>query len=319
MPARISNRERAILLIGGSGFIGSRIAARLAGAGHRVTVPTRREANARDLLLLPQLDIAIADVHQPAQLAALMRDQDVVINLVGILQGRPAAFQRAHLGLTEKILDACHATNVMRYLHMSALGADLFGPSHYLRSKGEAEARVRASELDWTIYRPSVVFGEGDRFLNLFASMQRTLPVVPLACAKARFQPVWVGDVARAFEQGVLRADLIGQSLNLVGPQVYTLAELVKLAGQLSGHPRPILPLAHGIARVEAALMALLPNPPLSRDNLDSMRHDSVDPAGFPAQLGFEPASLEAVAPTYLKPDPRLYRWRHEAHHPAQR
>ncbi|GLS04165.1 NAD-dependent dehydratase [Chitiniphilus shinanonensis] len=319
MPARLAPRERAILLIGGSGFIGSRLAARLAGAGHRVTVPTRRETNARDLLLLPQLDVVVADVHQPAQLRALMRDQDVVINLVGILNGRPAAFQRAHLALTESILDACHDTGVMRYLHMSALGADLFGPSHYLRSKGEAEARVRASELDWTIYRPSVVFGEGDHFLNLFAAMQRTLPLVPLAGANVRFQPVWVGDVAQAFEQGVLRADLIGQSLNLVGPQVYTLAELVRLAGRLSGHSRPIVSLPDGVARLQAMLMALLPNPPLTRDNLDSLRQDSIDPAGFPPQLGFAPAALEVVAPTYLRRDPRLDRWRHEAHHPAQR
>ncbi|UXY15172.1 complex I NDUFA9 subunit family protein [Chitiniphilus purpureus] len=310
MPTVIAPRICNVLLVGGSGFIGSRLAARLAGAGHTVTLPTRDPARARDALLLPQLQIVGADVHDPAQLARLAEGKDVVINLVGILHGSPGDFTRAHVTLTERIIAACRQAGVPRYLHMSALNAAVDGPSHYLRSKGQAEQHVRASPLAWTLYRPSVVFGPGDRFLNLFARLLVPSPLIPLAGAHARFQPVWVDDVVRAFECGVARPDLVGSSLNLVGPKVYTLAELVRYVGRLTGHPRPILALPDALARLQAAVMGMLPDPLLTRDNLDSMRIDSIDPAGFPAVLGWQPAALEAVAPGYLAAESRPVRRR---------
>ncbi|GHD61552.1 complex I NDUFA9 subunit family protein [Jeongeupia chitinilytica] len=291
-----------ILIIGGTGFIGSSIAARLAAAGHTQTVVTRHREQHASLLVLPLLALVEADVHDPAALAGLVSEHDAVINLVGILHGDAARFEHTHVALTEKIVAACEAAGVRRYLHMSALGAGVDAPSLYQRSKGRAEAGVAASGLDWTIFRPSVVFGRDDRFLNLFARLQQHLPLLPLAGAGVRFQPVWVEDVSRAFAVALERNDLIRQRLDLVGPRIYTLAELVRLAGRWSQHPRPVLPLPDAIARVEATLMALLPDPPLTHDNLDSMKIDNVAAGGFPAVLGWAPQALESVAPGYLAP-----------------
>lgn len=290
-----------ILLIGGSGFIGKQLAAKLATAGHEVTLPSRHRENKRaDLVLLPSLNLVSADINDDAALTQLIAGQDVVINLVGILQGNEARFKKAHVTLTERIIAACTTQNVNRYLHMSALGADIHGPSIYQRSKGEAEARVKASRLDWTIYRPSVVFGKEDQFLNLFAALLKIAPFVPLAGADTRFQPVWVQDVAQAFAVGVEDKALIGKTLSLVGPKIYTLKELVAYTAQTIGVCRPIISLPNALARVQASVMSLLPNPPLSHDNLDSLQVDNIDTAGFAPELGWQPTALEAIAPAYL-------------------
>ncbi|NHQ87261.1 complex I NDUFA9 subunit family protein [Iodobacter sp. HSC-16F04] len=305
-----------ILLIGGSGFIGKQLAARLAKAGHAVTLPTRHKENKReDLLPLPFLRLVSADINEDATLTRLIAGQDVVINLVGILQGNEASFKKAHVTLTERIIAECTAQNVNRYLHMSALGADIYGPSMYQRSKGEAETRVKASVLDWTIYRPSVVFGQEDQFLNLFASLLKMAPFVPLAGAETRFQPVWVQDVTRAFAAGVTDKTLIGKTLSLVGPKIYTLKELVAYTAQTIGICRPIISLPNFLARVQASVMSLLPNPPLSHDNLDSLRVDNIDAAGFAPELGWQPTALEAIAPLYLAGKQQRYnQLRSQAH-----
>lgn len=292
---------KTVLVIGGSGFIGSALVQRLSQSGCHVLIPTRNPAQIRPALRsLPQVEYRQADVHDPVSLLNLMEGWDAVINLVGILQGSPADFQRAHVELTGKIVSACEQAGVSRYLHMSALGADPAGPSHYQRSKAAAEVLVRASALSWTIYRPSVVFGEGDHFLNLFARLLRYSPFLPLAGATTRFQPVWVEDVAKAFVAGVERQALIGQTLSLVGPKVYTLAELVRLTGEYSGARRPVIALPDWAARLQATAMSVLPHPPLSHDNLDSLTVDNVDSAGFPTILGWQPAALEDVAPSWL-------------------
>ncbi|SMC26839.1 NADH dehydrogenase [Andreprevotia lacus DSM 23236] len=290
---------KQIVLIGGSGFIGSHLAAQLAAQGHRIIIPTRRPEAARQTVL-PNVELRRANVADPQQLAALLAGADVAVNLVGILQGSEADFERAHVTLTARIIAACQAAGVRRYLHMSALGADSAGPSRYQRSKGRAEELVRASPLRWTIYRPSVVFGRGDSFITLFAGLCR-LPLIPLAGAHAQFQPVWVEDVARAFAAGVTRDDLIGATLNLVGPDIMTLADIVRLAGRTVGRPPVIVPLPDWLARLQASLMAIMPNPPVSHDNLDSMTIPNTDPAGFPATLGWIPASLAVIAPGYLR------------------
>ncbi|MDR3413344.1 MAG: complex I NDUFA9 subunit family protein [Formivibrio sp.] len=290
-----------VVIFGGSGFIGTALTRALSQVPVRVLIPTRRLGRiGTDLRALPNVEYRGADVHDPAVLSQLVSGADVVINLVGILQGSPADFQHAHVDLTVKITAACRQAGVRRYLHMSALGADLAGPSLYQRSKATAEKRVRQSLLDWTIYRPSVVFGAGDRFLSLFARLQRFLPLLPLAGAQARFQPVWVEDVAQAFVAGVQRPELIGQTLSLVGPKVYTLAQLVRLAGKYAGTNCMVVALPDWAARMQATLLSVLSNPPISHDNLDSLTVDNVDPAGFPALLGWQPTALEAVAPAYL-------------------
>lgn len=296
-----------LLLVGGSGFLGSRLAAELAARGHCLAVPTRRIERARHLCILPTADVFEADVHDPATLAGLVAGRDAVINLVGVLHGRHGLpygrdFARAHVELPAKLAAACRAAGVRRLLHVSALNADSNGPSQYLRSKGDGEAALRAAgaALDLTVFRPSVIFGPGDAFLNLFAALQRWAPLLPLGRTAARFQPVFVGDVAAVIADSLDRRESFGQTYCLCGPSVYTLAALVRYAGAQSGRPRPILALPEALARIQAGLLELLPNPPMSVDNLDSMDVDSVCPDGANLPFGRAPCSLESVAPAYL-------------------
>lgn len=296
-------KHHKVLVLGGSGFVGRHLVNRLIRDGRRVTVPVRRRDKAKHLLVYPTIDVVEANIHDDAVLAQLVAGQDAVINLVGILQGSAADFERAHAALTRRTVAACEAAGVTRYQHMSALGASETGPSMYQRSKGAAEAAVRASRLDWTIYQPSVVFGPEDKFLNMFATLARFAPVLPVGGAEVKFQPVWVEDVAAAFANTLDNQASFHQSYPLAGPRVYTLRELVRFAASASGHPRPVLALPEGVARLQARLMELAPGEPLlSRDNLDSMKVDNVAPAGWtPApELDIAHASMETEAVHYL-------------------
>ena len=301
-------RHESILLIGGSGFIGSRIAARLVADGRRVIVPTRRLARAGHLSVLPTLQIAEADVFDERALDRLLPQVDAVINLVGVLHSRPGypwgpAFDHAHVALPRLLAQACARHHVARVLHMSALGASADGPSMYLRSKAAGEKLLlEAPGLQVTAFRPSVVFGPGDSFLNLFAKLQALSPVMPLGGADAKFQPVYVGDVARAFADALDDPASIGKVYELVGPHTYTLRELVRLAGVYSGHARPVIPLPASVARLQALLLEWVPGGPLmSRDNLDSMKADNVASGRHPLPPHWTPTPLEAVAPDYLR------------------
>ena len=301
-------QHRSILLIGGSGFIGTHIAARLADAGYRVVVPTRRHARARHLLVLPTVQVVEADVFDAAQCDRLLQGCDAVINLVGVLHSRPGqpwgpAFERAHVELPRRLVQACRRNGVRRVLHMSALGAAADGPSMYQRSKAEGEKLMLDSGLAVTSFRPSVVFGADDHFLNLFAHLQRWLPVMALGGADAKFQPVFVGDVADAFVRALDDRSTIGKTYELVGPHVYTLRALVRLAGVYSGHPRTVIALPDALARLQALTLEYLPGAPLmSRDNLDSMKADNVASGRHPLPPHWHPQPLEAVAPDYLAP-----------------
>ncbi len=301
-------RHDSVLLIGGSGFIGSCIAARLAETGRRVIVPTRRYARARHLLVLPTVRVVEADVFDERALDALLPQVDAVINLVGVLHSRPGqpwgpAFEHAHVALPRLLARACARHQVRRVLHMSALGADANGPSMYQRSKAAGERLMMdAPGLQVTSFRPSVVFGPGDSFLNLFAKLQALAPVMALGGADTKFQPVFVGDVARAFVEALDHPASIGQVYELVGPQVYTLRELVRLAGVYSGHRRPVLSLPAPLARLQAMALEYLPGGPLmSRDNIDSMKADNIASGDYPLPPHWVPTPLEAVAPGYLR------------------
>ena len=300
----------AIVVLGGSGFVGSALVARLAADGRSVVVPVRRRAPARHLILLPTVDVVEADVHDPSALASLVRGADAVVNLVGILHesGRNT-FARVHAELARNVVAACRAGGVRRLVHMSALNADPAGPSRYLASKGEAEAAVAASGLAWTIFRPSVIFGAGDSFLSLFARLARTLPVIALACPDARFQPVYVGDVAAAFAGSLDLPATVGQRYDLCGPNVYTLRELVRYASETAGAVRPIVPLRGALATMQAFALEHLPGRLMTRDNLASMSRDSVCGCAFPPVFGVEPVALEAIAPSWLAPDARRDRY----------
>lgn len=314
---------KKVLLIGGSGFVGAWVANRLSERGYRVVIPTRRRENCRQLILLPMVYTVEADVHDAGVLVQLMRGVDTVINLVGILHDSDGKspygkrFAAAHVTLPRKIVAAMKATGVRRLVHMSALKAAPDAPSAYLRSKGEGEALVRAvgTELDVTIFRPSVIFGPGDAFLNTFAHLLKSLPFLPLACGESRFAPVYVGDVADAFADCVDDRATYAQTYDLCGPQVYTLRQLVEYTARLTGCRRPLINLSAALARLQAGVLGLLPHPPLTRDNLLSMQVDNVSDGqhNYPA---WHPQRLEAVAPAYLgglSTSPRLDGYRSRA------
>lgn len=302
-------RHQDILVIGGSGFVGRHVINRLVGRGLKVTVPARRRAAAAHLITLPTVDVVEADVHDDAALDQLLAGRDAVINLVGILQGSRGMpygpeFARAHVELPRRIVVRCPAHGIRRCLHMSALGADSKGPSMYQRSKGDGEAAVRDSGLDWTIFQPSVIFGPEDRFLNTFAMLASIAPVLPIANAEARFQPIWVGEVADAFVNALDESRTIHRTYELAGPKIYALRELVQFAANASGHRRPVIGLPGALARAQAMLMELAPGEPLlSRDNLDSMQRDNVastQPYTPAPELSIELHPMEVEASAYL-------------------
>lgn len=309
-----------ILVLGGSGFVGRAVCEALVdhfgGAGPRIIVPSRRPARARGLWLLPTVEVRAADVHDDGDLARLVAGCDAVINLVGILHGSQAAFDRVHAQLPRRLAQACAAANVNRVIHVSAIGADSRAPSLYMRSKAAGEAALASKGLDLTILRPSVMFGDGDSFLTTFAGLQAVFPVIPLASAEARFQPVWVEDVATAVVRCLDDRTTIGEVIECCGPEVYTLRELMQIAGRASGNARPVIALPAGLARLQASVMEMLPGEPLmSRDNLDSMRVANVAGGEHPglSRLGIQPSALEAIAPLYLgqgQGPARLDSWR---------
>ncbi len=312
-----------ILVLGGTGFVGRSVCARLVersgGAGGAIVVPSRRPARAKHIQFLPTVQLVEADVHDEAGLAKLVAGCDAVVNLVAILHGSQAEFQRVHVDLPAKLARVCLAAKVKRVVHVSALGVSDRVPSRYLRTKAGGELMLKSARLELSVLRPSVMFGENDRFLNLFASLQAVFPLMPLGGARAQFQPVWVEDVAAAILRCLGDPATIGQTYECAGPRVYTLKELVELAGRLSGHERPVLALPDGLARLQAAAMEWLPGRPLmSRDNIDSMKVPNVATAQWPglAALGITPTALEAIAPQYLSAGQGLARldpWRAKA------
>lgn len=296
---------RRVVVLGGAGFVGHSVCAQWVRdvPGTQILVPSRRMQQAADLRLLPGLELRRTDWGDPHSLRACLEGADVVVNLVAILHGSREQFDQVHVKWLQRVVDACNAVGLKRLIHISALGVGAQAPSRYLRSKFQGEEVLRHSHLDWTVLRPSVIFGARDRFLNLFASMQAFLPLIPLAGAGALFQPVWVEDVAQAVVRCAQRVDTIGMTIECAGPQVLTLADLVRLAGRCSGHVRPILALGDHLARLQATLMEWAPGPTLmSRDNVDSMRWPNVASGQLPGleALGIEPAWLDEVAPMYL-------------------
>jgi len=299
-----------VCVIGGSGFVGRHIVHLLAAQNCGVRVPTRQRERAKQLILLPTVDVVEANVHDIAELAELTRGVDAVVNLVGVLHDARGerGFGPAHVDLTRKVIAACQANSVRRYVHMSALGADVNGPSKYQRTKGQAELLVRASNLDWTILRPSVIFGRDDHFLNLFALLLKFAPVLFLPKPNARFQPVFVEDVAAAFVHSLGALSAYGKTYDLCGPRVYTLRELVELLGNITGHRRPVIGLNDALSYLQAFMLEFSPVKLMTRDSYYSMKIDNMSSEPFP--FGIEPSAIEAVVPAYLGNDSPRARYR---------
>lgn len=312
-----------VLVLGGSGFVGRHVCEQLARAGWHITVPTRRAVNAASVQSLPGLTVLDASVHNEADLARLLPGHDAVINLVAVLHGSEERFEQVHVTLPSKIASAMQKSGVRRLVQVSALGADPNGPSMYQRSKARGETVLLNADLDLTILRPSVIFGAEDKFLNLFADLQAIAPVMPLAGAGTRFQPVWVADVAQAVVACLLKPETIGQTYELGGPDVLSLGDLVKLAGQWAGvnrgKGRPVFNLPMWMGWLQAMAMEMAPGEPLmSRDNLASMKVDNIASGQLPGfqALGIAPSPVAGVAPAYLGhrgPRSRLNAWRAHA------
>ena len=298
--------KQTLCVLGGSGFVGRHLVPALHDAGHTVRVLTRRRERHRELLVLPRVTVDEIDSGDAEGLATAFAGCDAVINLVGILneKGRDGTgFEAAHVALPERVVAACRSAGVGRLLHMSALNADPEGPSHYLRSKGRGEALVHAAhgaDLTVTSFRPSVIFGPGDGMFCRFAGLLALAPLFPLACASARFAPVWIGDVVPCFVQALDDPATFGQRYDLCGPEIWTLHQLVEYTARESGMSRWIVPLGDDLSRMQAWFMEWLPGKPFSRDNIASTTVDSVCSGPFPTVFNRVPATIEQVVPGYL-------------------
>ena len=301
-------RIKQVCVLGGSGFVGSAIVAELDAANYQVKVLTRRREANKHLILLPNVDVVECDVMDDEALAAEVRGCDAVINLIGILhESGKATFEAIHAELPRRLAQICRDLGVRRVLHMSALHASSDAPSAYLRSKAAGEANVMVltspaahDELQVTVFRPSVIFGRGDKFLNMFAKLVKLLPVILLAKPDAKFQPIYVEDVAQVFVKSLENIDTTGVRYDLCGPKVYTLRELVQMVADMLGVKRCIIGLNDQLSYLQAYAMELLPIKLMTRDNLYSMQIDSVCKSDFPAIFGIEPTAIEAVVPDYL-------------------
>jgi uncharacterized protein YbjT (DUF2867 family) len=299
-------RAQSMAVLGGTGFLGTRLVARLVKDGCRVTVLSRDREQHKHLLVLPGLTLENCDVYEEGQLSEHLRGKDVVINLIGILNERGfggSGFRRAHTELTRGVLQAARSAGVTRLLQVSALKAAVDAPSYYLRSKGDAEQLIResSSALDWTIFQPSVMFGPGDSFLNRFAGLLGTIPwAFPLAKPNARFQPVSVDDVIEALLRCLHGGASSRQTYELGGPQVYSLREIVDLVAKLTGRRRWIMGLPDPVAQLQAWVSDFVPGRPFSSDNYRSLTIDSVCAEDGFAKLGIKPQSMVATARQYL-------------------
>jgi uncharacterized protein YbjT (DUF2867 family) len=300
---------KRIAVLGGTGFLGRALCERLervgdGGGSINIVVPTRRASHGNRVRFLPTVEVRVLDVQDDKALMRTLADCDALVNLIAILHGSAREFEQVHAALPQRIARACHAVGLKRVVHVSALGVGGGGePSNYLRSKAAGEAAWKASGLDVTLLRPSVMFGAEDKLLNTFAALQAVFPLMPLAGSDAQFQPVWVEDVAEAIVRCLQRPQTIGQTIECTGPDVMTLADIVRAAGRWSGNARPVLPLPLAIGKLQALAMELLPGEPLmSRDNLDSTKVPNIASGKLPGldSLGITPTALAAIAPGYL-------------------
>jgi uncharacterized protein YbjT (DUF2867 family) len=294
-----------IVLVGGSGFVGRTLLSVLSARGHHCTVLSRDTERCRELRLLPGVRLQRANPYDPEALTNALKGTDAVINLVGILNERGRSgkgFERTHVSLVENILAGCESAGVRRFLQVSALNAGTDNPkaSHYLRSKGEAEQRIRDSGLAYTIVRPSIIFGVDDSFFNRFAGLLKWLPVMPLACPGARLQPVWVGDVADAIARMLETREAVGQVYPLVGPRDYSLIELVRFTARAIDRKRWIVPLPDFLSKFQGLVCDFVPGKPFSSDNYRSLKIDNVSASNALPAFGIDPRPLEGLVRSYL-------------------
>ncbi len=295
-----------IAVLGGTGFVGSALVHRLSNAGYIVNVITRRRENAKHLILLPNLQVTEFDIFGTVPLNEAVKGSDAVINLVGILhESKTLSFNDVHAEFPRRLAEACKSLSIKRLIHLSALKADPEAPSAYLRSKyaGENALGGFSDQLNVTILRPSVIFGRGDGFLNLFAKLIKLLPVVFLAMPHSKFQPIYVEDIANVILLSIDNVDTFGQSYDLGGPKVYSLIELVNLTAKTLHVKRTVIGLNGQLSYLQALFLEMLPVKLMTRDNINSMKVDSVTNKEFPLIFEFQPTSLESTMSEFLLND----------------
>ncbi len=297
-------KVQTICVLGGTGFVGGHLVRRLFNSGRKVKVLTRHRERHRELLVMPTVELVEADVRDAAVLEREFAGMDAVINLIGILNGDEATFRAVHAELPARVALSCKQAGVKRLLQMSALDADpVDAPSLYLRSKGEGEAAVHQAARDGlrvTSFRPSIIFGPDDSFFNRFAGLLKLSPVLPLACPNTRFSPVFVDDVADAFELSLENEATFGQRLELCGPKTYTLKELVEYTARMIGRKRLVVGLPDSLARLQGQILQHVPGQPFTMDNYRSLQVDSVCHTNALPALGITPHSVESVMPRHL-------------------
>jgi uncharacterized protein YbjT (DUF2867 family) len=294
---------RQICVIGGAGFVGSSIVRKLDVAGYQVKVLTRHRERAKHLILLPHVQVQACDINDSIALADALKGCDAVINLVGILhETKHSTFESLHHQLPKRIAQLCQDLGIKRLLHMSALQSSETAPSRYLRSKAQGEVALCAyhKTIAITIFKPSVIFGRGDQFLNLFASLIKYLPVILLAKPEAKFQPIWVEDVATIFVNSLQNDDTYSNSYELAGPTVYSMRELVQKVMKLLSKARPIVGLSDRLSMLQAWVMEWLPVKLITRDNVRSMEVDSVASEPIASEIALTLMPIEAVMPEYI-------------------
>ena len=298
-------KHRKVCMLGGSGFVGRHIAARLASHDVDVRVITRFPHRAQHLTVLPNVELVSGNCHDPDTLRRHFQGCDAVINLVGILnENRRQSFRQVHVELVRKVLDACTQTGVRRLIHQSALNADAGGPSEYLRTRGEAEGLIQVHQdrgLATTIFQPSTIFGSGDSFTLRFAGLLKLMPgIFPLACPDSKMAPVFVGDVAEAHVRALDDRRTFGKRYQLCGPDVMSLQEIVRYLARVQGTRRWVLGLGPRLSKLQGIMMQMVPGKPFSVDNFNSLQKDAVCSSNGLAELGIQAQGMDAIVPTYL-------------------
>jgi len=290
---------KRICIVGGAGFVGRALVRQAIESGHQVVVTTRHPARARDLLV-QGVQVLKADVITGKGLSEAVQNCDCVVNLVGLLFERGKnTFTAAHVAGAEHIVAACEAAGVAQLLHMSALLSEQgISDTNYGATKAAAEAVVQQSSLQWTIFRPSLIFGAQDSFLMRFKALSAVGPILPVIAGDARFQPIWVEDVARAFVMSIGNTQSKAQVYTLAGQHVYTFKTILSMWMQSLGRCRLFLAVPSFAASLLALLSNFLPTPLITRDQLKLLKHDNVATAeAFPAAFG-STTPLEALLPT---------------------
>jgi uncharacterized protein YbjT (DUF2867 family) len=297
---------KRVTVLGGSGFVGSSLVAKLDASGYQVTVLTRRREDAKHLILLPKVHVVECDLDDKQKLKQYLEGSDVVINLIGILfESNQSTFEKIHHQLPRRLAQLCNELGIRRLIHMSALQASKSAPSEYLKSKAAGEAAIGefSKKLDVTIFRPSIIFGRGDNFFNMFASIVRLLPIIFLAKPNAKFQPIWVEDVSSCFVNAIENKRAYGKTYEIGGPEIYTLRELVEKVMLVLNKPRPIIGLNDRLSYLQGLVMECLPIKLMSRDNVKSMRVENVTSQNKAHELGVNLMPIEAIVPEYLTND----------------